>query len=199
MRIKIILLGILAILGVSVVSASPAEIPPGFKDSNFAQDTGYPHDLPAGWIYRFEEYQPGEVGYQLVDLNDPSFFAGIGLVKNNHPKSLEPEDIAEQALVNLNLTPEEQASVVYLPRESFGKNGEYQVAGFWLHKKNGEKKSKGPYMALLFFAYKGEPNYFFAMDKDSEESLAVTARGLFKAIFEGKASNVEAVKEEEIK
>lgn len=185
MRIKIFLLGLLAILGVSFAPASAAEVPPGFKDSDFAKDSGYPHDLPAGWIYRLEEWRPGEMGYQLVDLNDDTFFAGIGLVKNNHPKSLNPEDIREQALINLDLTPEERASVVCLPQESFGKDGEYKVAGFWLHRKSGENKAKGPYMALLFFAYKGEPNYFFAMDKDSEESLAVSARALFKVIFEG--------------
>lgn len=195
MRIKIFLLGLLAILGVSVASASGTEVRPGFKDSNFAEDSGYPHDLPSGWIYRLEEWGAGNKGYQLVDLNDESFFAGIGLVKNNHPKTLDPVDIADQALENLELTPEERASVVLLPRESFGKNGEYSIAGFWLHKKNGEENSKGPYMALLFFAYKGEPHYFFATDKDSEESLEISARALFKAIFEGEAPEAEAVKE----
>lgn len=155
MRIKIIILGFLAILGVSVVSASAAEVPPGFKDSNFAEDSGYPHDLPAGWIYRLEEWSPGEMGYQLVDLNDPTFFAGIGLVHNNNPRSLDPEDIAEQALINLNLTPEELASVVHLPKESFGNNGEYSVAGFWLHKKNGEKNQKALIWHCCFLLIKG--------------------------------------------
>ena len=163
-------------IGMIAVAATPED----FHEGPFGKESGYPGDLPVGWVYKVGT----SGGYQIRNPKNENFIAGIGVVKDENVSKLTVDQVAQSRMDAMKLTPEETAKVVRV-RSQYG---EMKFSGYRLN----QNSSKSPYMSVDYFIYKERPYLVFSMSSHSQEELDRNRTTLLEAVFGAKIREVES-------
>lgn len=172
---KKIIIAMMLLCGISSVGA--ADVFEGFEDKPFAKESGYPGELPLGWVHK-----KGERGHQIRNPKVESFFAGICETRYDEINKSSADTVAQCLVDRMELTPEEASKVIRI-------RSQYGTTEFSGYRLNHSKRK--PYMVVDYFIYKGKSYLIFTTDNESQDEMDKNREILLTALFGTKVREVE--------